>query len=135
MTGATARADIGQAMRSYFTGNVDDTAYVPFEHPQPDGSMATFGEVNWVRTESNTGGNCLVGLWRTGPGLSPEYDFGGGDESFLVVKGSVTIELLETGEKVHFKEGDFASFVKGTRSRWHFPEDFVKFVVVTDDAP
>lgn len=124
------------ALKAFYLGNLDTGQYVPFEYAAPDGKTATYGEVRWVREVSYTGENALlVGLWKARPGLSPEYTFPGGDETFLVVEGEVTIHLLNTGEAINLKVGDFASFAKGTRSRWDFKKPFKKFVIVSDCLP
>jgi uncharacterized cupin superfamily protein len=46
-------------------------------------------------------------LWRCDP-MTFDYVFPG-DESFLVVSGSVQIELTDEGETVELKQGDVAS--------------------------
>jgi uncharacterized cupin superfamily protein len=69
-------------------------------------------------------------LWRTEAPASYEYLFRG-DESFVVLEGSVSIELAETGERVDLKAGDIASFNNGTRSVWAFTEPFKKFTVIS----
>ena len=59
-----------------------------------------------------------------------EYLFDG-DESFQVLEGSASIELLDTGERVDLRAGDIASFDNGTRSVWTFTEPFKKFTVIS----
>ncbi|MNR37864.1 Cupin domain protein [compost metagenome] len=54
-----------------------------------------------------------------------------GDESWYVIKGSVTI-ILEDGEQVEMKAGDVISIKGGRNSTWTVHEKFEKFVVVTD---
>jgi hypothetical protein len=44
----------------------------------------------------------------------------------------VSIELVETGERVELKAGDIASFPNGTRSVWTFSEPFKKFTVISN---
>jgi uncharacterized cupin superfamily protein len=68
-------------------------------------------------------------LWRCDP-MSFDYVFPG-DESFLVLSGSVRIELLEGGETVELRKGDVASFPGGTRSVWTIIEPLEKFTVVS----
>ncbi len=69
-------------------------------------------------------------LWRTDAPARYEYVFEG-DESFVVLEGSTTIEILDTGEKVELKAGDVASFDEGTRTVWTFSEPFKKFTVIS----
>jgi uncharacterized protein len=52
--------------------------------------------------------------------------------SHVVLEGSVSIQLAETGERVDLKAGDIASFNSGTRSVWTFTEPFKKFTVISD---
>jgi uncharacterized cupin superfamily protein len=54
-----------------------------------------------------------------------------GDESFQVLEGSVSIELVDTWQRVELKADDIASFDKGTRSVWRFDEPFKKFTVIS----
>jgi uncharacterized cupin superfamily protein len=54
-----------------------------------------------------------------------------GDQSFQVLEGSVSIELVDTGERIDLHAGDIASFDKGTRSVWTFAEPFKKFTVIS----
>lgn len=44
----------------------------------------------------------------------------------------MSIELVETGERVELKTGDIASLPKGTRSVWTFNEPFKKFTVISN---
>jgi uncharacterized cupin superfamily protein len=43
----------------------------------------------------------------------------------------VSIELVDTGERIDLHAGDIASFDKGTRSVWTFAEPFKKFTVIS----
>lgn len=89
------------------------------------------GEAHWLRTEGSHGNEHEACLWRTDAPARYEYLFTG-DESFHVLEGSVSIELVDTGERIELKEGDIASFVKGTRSVWTFDEPFKKFTVISN---
>ena len=68
-------------------------------------------------------------LWRCDP-MSFDYVFPG-DESFLVLAGSVRIVLEDGGETIELRTGDVASFPKGTRSVWTILEPLKKFTVVS----
>ena len=48
-----------------------------------------------------------------------------------MLEGSATIELLDSGERVEVREGDIATFDKGTRSMWTFTKPFKKFTVIS----
>jgi uncharacterized cupin superfamily protein len=64
--------------------------------------------------------------------VSPLYDIPLGDESGYVIRGSATIELLDTGETLELAAGDLYTFRKNTLTRWTIHEPFLKFVVVND---
>jgi uncharacterized protein len=86
-------------------------------------------QVGEFRQVSTAAENSLeAGLWRTGP--STEDYFFAVDEVFLVLEGSVEIDLPDTGETVSMKAGDIGYFDAGTRSVWRFTEPFKKFVVL-----
>jgi uncharacterized protein len=86
-------------------------------------------QVGEFRQVSTAAENSLeAGLWRTGP--STEDYFFAVDEVFLVLEGSVEIDLPDTGETVSLKAGDIGYFDAGTRSVWRFTEPFKKFVVL-----
>ena len=86
-------------------------------------------QVGEFREVSTAAENSLeAGLWRTGP--STEDYFFAVDEVFLVLEGSVEIDLPDTGETVSMKAGDIGYFDAGTRSVWRFTEPFKKLVVL-----
>ena len=89
------------------------------------------GEAHQLRNEGSRGNEHEACLWRTDAPARYEYFFAG-DESFYVLEGSVSIELVETGERVELKAGDIASFPNGTRSVWTFREPFKKFTVISN---
>ena len=119
-----------KAQASFFSGNIDDAAWQPFEYPQ-EGKLQSYGEVVPFR-ESGSGGKLLaVGLWRCLTlGHSPMYCSELGDETFLVLEGEVEITALETGEKFHYREGDVGSWSQGTKTVWNVIRPFKKFYVV-----
>ena len=89
------------------------------------------GEAQQLRNEGSHGNEHEACLWRTDAPARYEYFFTG-DESFYVLEGSVSIELVETGERVELKAGDISSFPIGTRSVWTFSEPFKKFTVISN---
>ena len=89
----------------------------------------TIGEAEVLRPRTDEGWSHTAMLWRCEP-LSFDYVFPG-DESFFVISGSVTIELTDSGETVELRQGDVASFPKGTRSVWTVVEAVEKFTVVS----
>jgi len=108
--------------------------FVRFDYPEAGGTGrgSTFGEIAVLRETSHNGNRFVTAFWRVGPATSPLYDFPLGDESGYVIRGSATIELLDSGETVELETGDLYSFRKGTLSRWRVHEPFEKFVVVAD---
>jgi uncharacterized cupin superfamily protein len=84
------------------------------------------GEFRQVGTAAN---NALeAGLWRSDPSTE-DYLFES-DEVFLVLEGSVEIELPDHGETISMSPGDIGYFDAGTRSVWRFSGPFKKFVVL-----
>ena len=88
------------------------------------------GEEHVLASEGLQGAAHEASLWRTDAPARYEYCCAG-DESFYVLEGSVTIDLVATGERVQLRAGDVASFPKGTRSVWTFSEPFKKFTVIS----
>ena len=88
------------------------------------------GEEHELRSEGFHGNEHAASLWRTDAPARYEYVFTG-DESCYVIEGSVSIELIDTGERVELKAGDIASFAQGTRSIWTFEAPFKKFTVIS----
>ncbi len=89
----------------------------------------TIGEAEWLRRRAAGGWSHTAMLWRCDP-MSFDYEFPG-DESFLVLSGSVRIELKDGDETIELRTGDVASFPKGTRSVWTIVEPLKKFTVVS----
>lgn len=87
------------------------------------------GEAEWLRRRTDDGWSHTAMLWRCDP-MSFDYEFPG-DESFVVLSGSVRIKLEQGDETIELKKGDVASFPKGTRSVWTIVEPIVKFTVVS----
>ncbi len=110
----------------YVTGRADTNDYEPM---LIDGGQV--GEAHWLRAQGSRGNSHEACLWRTDAPASYEYLFTG-DESFVILEGSVSIELTETGEQIELRAGDVASFDRGTRSVWTFTEPFKKFTVISD---
>lgn len=86
------------------------------------------GEVHWVRTEGAEGATLEVGLWRSEPQSFP-YPFNA-DETIHALEGELVVDL-ESGEQVTLRQGDIASFTKGTMSTWTVTEPFMKFFVIS----
>lgn len=113
------------APRQYVVHRAGEVEYQPM---LIDGEQV--GEADTLRDEGSRGNAHEACFWRTHAPAQYEYFFSG-DESFYVLEGSVTIELMETGERVELRAGDAASFPMGTRSIWTFGEPFKKFTVIS----
>jgi len=87
------------------------------------------GEAEWLRRRQNDGWSHTAMVWRCDP-MRFDYVFPG-DESFIIVHGAVRIEIVDDAETVELRQGDVASFPKGTRSVWTVLEPLVKFTVVS----
>jgi uncharacterized protein len=109
----------------YVVDRADSTDYEPMVIEGVE-----VGEAHWLRTKGSHGNPHEACLWRTDAPARYEYLFTG-DESFQVLEGSVSIELVDTGEHVELNAGDIASFDKGTRTIWTFTESFKKFTVIS----
>src|SRR5262249_32272425 len=86
--------------------------------------------VHWLRNTSSGQGMLLAAMMRIEPSRIA-YTFPG-DETFLLTKGELDIEL-ETGETVSVQAGDIASFPKGMKSVWVIKSPMEKFAIVTSD--
>jgi uncharacterized cupin superfamily protein len=111
------------ADKGYVVERADATGYEPFIH-----QGVNVGEMRALTVEGSSGGALDAGLWRSEP-ATHDYFFAD-DETFLVLEGSATIELPDTGETIEVTAGDMAYFVSGTRSVWTITQRFKKFVVV-----
>jgi uncharacterized cupin superfamily protein len=96
-----------------------------------DGDFGPFmhrGNVNGEIHDLPLTGELDVGVWRSEPAT---YDhLFEVDEAFVVLEGAVTIELVDTGDKLDLTQGDVGYFRAGQQSVWTVTESFVKFVVV-----
>lgn len=111
----------------------EEAEYVPFSHPKAGGvGTSTYGEMAVLRDGASNGGVLVAGFWRADPAADRPFDMPQGDESAYVIRGSATVELVETGERVELNAGDLYFFAKGTPTRWTVHEPMEKFVVVTD---
>jgi len=119
---------------SHVIQNHDRATFTPFVYPAAGGNGGTseFGEIAVLRESSYNGNLLVVAFWQVEPATSPLYDVPLGDESGYVLKGSATIEIIDSGEVVELNAGDLYSFKKGTLTRWTIHQPFKKFVVVND---
>ncbi|HEY7003431.1 MAG TPA: cupin domain-containing protein [Gaiellaceae bacterium] len=97
------------------------------EEYEPD--VVDGGQIGEFRQVGTAAENALeAGLWRSGPStVDYLFEF---DEVFLILEGSVEIDLPDTEETIPMSAGDIGYFDAGTRSVWRFTEPFKKFVVL-----
>lgn len=115
-----------------------------FEFFHPKAGMRKVGELTTFRTEGSGSPVLLVGLWRGGRGLeaadpvtgatSCYYDAPMGDETCLVVEGTLRLTNLETGDVHNFVPGDVFSISKGTDTFWEFSGPFFKKLFIIAQA-
>lgn len=118
-----------KAAASFLSGHSHADNWQPFRYPQ-DGRIDEHGEIILFRESGSTGNFLAVGLWRCPSGKSPTYSSELGDETFLVLEGSVRITVEATGEVFKYGPGDVGSWSKGTRTTWDVAGPFKKFFVV-----
>ncbi len=126
-----------QELMTFFRGRTDtEEGWAPFDYVEPEIGQQTYGEFMLFRTGGTVVGSLLVGLWRVPePSTSPMYTSQLGDETFVVLEGEMTVEILDTGEKLDFGPGDIGSWSRGTRTVWTIHSPFKKFFVVAHEQP
>ncbi len=121
---------------AFHTGRVDATDFVPFDYLEPATGMVRFGQIAPIRKGGAMGQTLAVGIWKLDESVeSPVYTSALGDETFLVLEGSVRIEVVETGEVRAFAVGDVVSWSRNTPTRWTFEAPFRKLVIVSSEQP
>jgi uncharacterized protein len=88
------------------------------------------GLVHWLRPAGTEAFS--AGIYQVRPGMYPDrtpvpYEFYV-NETIHVIEGEVLIEM-EEGSSFVLREGDIASFAKGSKSVWTFSAPFRKFFV------
>ena len=68
-----------------------------------------------------------IGIWEITPGVVTDVE---GDETFVVLSGVATVELLESGEVLQLAAGSVARLESGTHTRWTVTETLRKVYVV-----
>ncbi|MEO1061654.1 MAG: cupin domain-containing protein [Actinomycetota bacterium] len=113
--------------------------FAPFLSPDEEGDgteLISFGEFKPLRVGGTAGQTLVAGVWKLDePTTSPLYSSPLGDETFLILEGSVTITDIDSGESATFDRGDMVAWRTGTRTRWEFHSPFRKFLVVGSAAP
>ena len=126
-----------EQLMTFYRGALDvNEGWGPFDYVEPETGPQTYGEIILFRAGGSGQGTLLVGLWRvTEPSTSPMYTSQLGDETFLVLEGEVSIDVLDTGEKLEFGPGQVGSWSKGTRTVWTIKSPFKKLFVVAHEQP
>jgi uncharacterized cupin superfamily protein len=83
------------------------------------GNPEVSGKVLWESPD----GKRYRGIWQITPGVAVDID---GDEMFVVVSGSATVELLDTGEVLELRPGTVGILAPGTKTRWTVHETLRK---------
>jgi uncharacterized cupin superfamily protein len=107
---------------------VDTQSYEPFTGFDAVLSGDPDAKVAWLRTESGGEGVLFAGMFTAEPSVF-RYTFGG-DESFHLLDGSLTIEV-DGGDTVEVNPGDVVSFSKGSVSTWTIHQPMKKFFVIS----
>lgn len=123
--------------------NMNPEKWEPFTWEDPKHGHNVKGEVAIIRPEG-TSGSLMAGLWRTGHGIAGceadgscvvEYSAPLGDESVLLLEGSVEITETATGRKHHVGAGNILGHPKGVDLRWEIKAPFLKKMWVMWDSP
>ncbi len=115
----------------FFSGNIEMKDWIPFQY-EKDGKMVDFGEMVLTRTAGSAGNTYYVGIWRCDKLGKTYFSSDAGDETFLVLEGELEIEVLATGEKFHYGQGDICSWTKGTPTMWDIKKPMKKMFVIAD---
>lgn len=118
--------------------------WTTFEFFHPKVGMRKVGELTTFRTEGVSSAVLLVGLWRGGRGLesadpvtgatSCYYDAPMGDETCVVVEGTLRLTELESGVVHNFRPGDVFSMSQGQDTFWEFSGPFFKKLFIIAQA-
>ena len=132
-------------MRSIHVGNrnLNPPDWTPFEWVDPVHGSQVKGEVVVIRPEG-TSGSLMAGLWRTGheiAGCEPDgscrvvYSAPLGDETMVLLEGTVDITETATGKKHHVGAGTILSHPKHVDLLWEISAPFLKKFWVMWDSP
>jgi uncharacterized cupin superfamily protein len=119
--------------------------WTTFSWEEPVHGQQTCGELTFVR-ETGVTGTLLTGLWRTGVGIpgceadgsaTVPYTAPLGDETILLLEGTVHMVDEETGREYEFKAGDVICLPKGLPIRWTSNGPFLKkfFLITNENLP
>lgn len=137
MTSATARR--------ITVGNRNDNPaeWTDFAWDDPRHGAQTKGEVAVIRPEG-TSGSLMAGLWRTGYEIAGcekdgscwvKYSAPLGDETMVLLEGTVRITETATGKQHHVGAGTILSHPKGVDLLWEIDRPFLKKFWVMWDSP
>jgi uncharacterized cupin superfamily protein len=131
--------------RTVFVGNRNQNpeAWQPFKWDDPIHGTQEKGEVHVIRPEG-TSGSLMSGLWRTGheiAGCEPDgscvvrYSAPLGDETMVLLEGSVQITETATGKVHQVAAGSILGHPKGVDLLWEIRAPFLKKFWVMWDSP
>ena len=125
------------------TRNLNPPNWTPFEWEDPLHGPQVKGEVVVIRPQG-TSGSLTAGLWRTGyeiPGCEADgscrikYSAPLGDETMVILEGSVQITETATGRKHQIEAGSILSHPKGVDLYWEISRPFLKKFWILWDSP
>ena len=131
--------------RAIYVGNRNQNpdTWQPFQWDDPKHGPQAKGEVHVIRPEG-TSGSLTAGLWRTGhdiPGCERDgscvvkYSAPLGDETMVILEGSVEITETATGIKHQVEAGSIVGHPKGVDLQWNIRAPFLKKFWVMWDSP
>jgi len=117
--------------------------WTPFEWIEPKLGKQVKGEVVVLRSLC-TSGLLQAGLWRTGIGIAGckpdgachvDYSAPLGDETVVILEGSVLVTVKATGKQYRLEAGSIMSHPKGLEITWDIAAPFLKKFWVMWDSP
>jgi len=131
--------------RSIYVGNRNDNPaqWTDFAWDDPRHGAQAKGEVAVIRPEG-TSGNLAAGLWRTGHQIvgceadgscQVKYSAPLGDETMVLLEGTVRITETATGRQHRVGAGSILSHPKGVDLLWEIDRPFLKKFWVIWDSP
>jgi uncharacterized cupin superfamily protein len=118
-------------------------SWEPFEWEEPGHGKLVHGEISMIIPEG-TSGSLMAGLWRThaaAPGANADgshtipYSSPLGDEMLVVIEGTATVTVNETGEKHRLEPGVIMCHPKNLELTWEVDGPYFKKYWVIWDSP
>lgn len=121
--------------RELLFGNINDNPeeWTPYAWEELEGPQ-TLGELFFIKPSGTTGTN-MAGIWRSGINMAGcdskgdgtiHYRGPLGDETIILLEGTVNIKDMETGEEIVVQSGDIAGYSVGHHIVWKSNGPLVK---------